>query len=363
MLLAPFERFSDSALEAQYQQSKRERLSHADMWSAALFVLLWAHDLWRFLGAHPLALIKATIWMAAVGMKPVYVMLLVGKPFYQQYRRARQTSSAALLLPGCRAWIISFTKIVFAVHPPGEGLHVLRMSGTRQEAPAGGVAATLAALWELANGMRLPYIMLTGLGWQDLLHNMPVQLALVVRAIRDNQAQCAAPFFTAPQTREALNGLAHCLTSLLSTSLSLGAGIKGQQSSFPAGLDPCCALGAWAAICFGCLLTTVAVTAGERRARARQAPPGCTAWPLACAPALPSFALRYSARLTDSERNVFAERQSAGNWGTWAVFAYLCVLAWQAVLVAFSWAAGEGLYSLNVFASGSDGATPNTSVA
>lgn len=25
----------------------------------------------RFLGAHPLALIKATIWMAAVGMKPV----------------------------------------------------------------------------------------------------------------------------------------------------------------------------------------------------------------------------------------------------------------------------------------------------
>jgi hypothetical protein len=30
MLLAPFERFSDHALEAQYQQSKRERLSHAD---------------------------------------------------------------------------------------------------------------------------------------------------------------------------------------------------------------------------------------------------------------------------------------------------------------------------------------------
>jgi hypothetical protein len=109
---------------------------------------------------------------------------------------------------------------------------------------------------------------------------------------------------------------------------------------------------------------------------------------------------------------VFVERRSAGSWGTWAVFAYLCVLAWQvcastvcvgssvprgrcigrgsssrqlagkqgrkltlpaplpltlaclqAVLVAFSWAAGEGLYSLNVFASGSEGATPNTSAA
>ncbi|KAI3424202.1 hypothetical protein D9Q98_009558 [Chlorella vulgaris] len=315
MLLAPFERFSDHALEAQYQQSKRERLSHADseqsgggrcaqppsdvadllrpnllpraVRSAALFVLLWAHDLWRFLGAHPLALIKATIWMAAVGMKPT--------------------------------------------------LHL-------QEAASRGGAATLAALWELANGMRLPYIMLAGLGWQDLLYNVPVQLALVVRAIRDNQAQCAAPFFTAPQTREVLTGLAHRLTSLLCTSLSLGAGIKGQQSSFPAGLDPCCALGAWAAICFGFLLTTVAVTAGERRARAR-------------------FALRHSARLTDSERDVFVERRSAGSWGTWAVFAYLCVLAWQAVLVAFSWAAGEGLYSLNVFALGSDGATPNTSAA
>jgi hypothetical protein len=31
------------------------------------------------------------------------------------------------------------------------------------------------------------------------------------------------------QTREVLTGLAHRLTSLLSTSLSLGAGIKGQQ--------------------------------------------------------------------------------------------------------------------------------------
>ena len=40
----------------------------------------------RFLGQSPLGLLKATVWLAAVGMKPVYVYLIVGKEFYLQYR-------------------------------------------------------------------------------------------------------------------------------------------------------------------------------------------------------------------------------------------------------------------------------------
>ncbi len=61
-----------------------------------------------------------------------------------------------------------------APFPPAHSLHL-------QDAASGGTAATLAALWELANGMRLPYIMLTGLGWQDLLYNVPVQVCVAVQ--------------------------------------------------------------------------------------------------------------------------------------------------------------------------------------
>jgi hypothetical protein len=61
-----------------------------------------------------------------------------------------------------------------ALFPPAQTLHL-------QEAASRGSAATLAALWELANGMRLPYIMLTGLGWQDLLYNVPVQVCVAVQ--------------------------------------------------------------------------------------------------------------------------------------------------------------------------------------
>lgn len=41
------------------------------------------------------------------------------------------------------------------------------------------------------------------------------------------------------------------------------------QPTFPGALDPCLALGSWAAICFGFLLTTLALAASEGRARAR----------------------------------------------------------------------------------------------
>ncbi|EFN53589.1 expressed protein [Chlorella variabilis] len=327
MLLTPWARFCDASLEAEYQQEKRQRLAQADMRSAVAFVLLWAYDVWRFLGATPLALLQASVWMAAVGLKPVYVMLVAGKEFYLQYR----------------AWIISFTKVVFAVHPPGEGLHLVQMA-RRGQALGGGAAAPglVGVLWELANGLRLPYMLVTGLGWCDFFFTIPVQLALVGRAIRDNQAQCAAPFFCNPQVQALLRGLADRLASLLSTSLSVGAGIKGQQATFPAGLDPCRALGAWAAVCFGFLLTTLALATSERAARA-------------------SFARRHAARLTEGEREVWGPSSGGGGWAPWALFSYICLLTWQAVVAAYVWAEGEGMGGLDGYAGGGGGANASAS--
>jgi hypothetical protein len=198
-----------------------------------------------FLGASPLALAKATVWMAAVGLKPVYVMAAVGRDFYSQYRcertqakggcataalRAAQSSGVAWLSHtrvwtpqahnftprALRTWIIGFTKVVFAVHPPGEGLRLLQpaegatqarhgagppshcscracaacasVGASRCEAPhplaqpgvvqpcALQAPGTLRVLWELAVALRLPYMLVTGLGWRDLIFNVPIQV-------------------------------------------------------------------------------------------------------------------------------------------------------------------------------------------
>jgi hypothetical protein len=48
-----------------------------------------------------------------------------------------------------------------------------------------------------------------------------------------------------------------------------GTGPPCVQAAFPASLDPCTALGTWAALCFGLLLTTLVLAASERRARTK----------------------------------------------------------------------------------------------
>lgn len=62
-------------------------------------------------------------------------------------------------------------QVVFAVHPPGETLHLASLG-----VPA--VPGTRAApvLSALIGGLRLPYLLVTGVGWQDWLHNAPVQV-------------------------------------------------------------------------------------------------------------------------------------------------------------------------------------------
>ncbi|PRW60878.1 hypothetical protein C2E21_0090 [Chlorella sorokiniana] len=90
--------FANAQLEEQYQRTRREHLSTLDMRAAVAFIGLWLYDLLRFAGVTPLSgLLKATVWLAAVGMKPVYVYAIVGRDFYQQFR----------------VWIISFTKPAF----------------------------------------------------------------------------------------------------------------------------------------------------------------------------------------------------------------------------------------------------------
>ena len=172
----------------------------------------------------------------------VYVYAIVGRDFYKQFR----------------VWIISFTKVVFAMHPPGEHLHLASLAN----ATVGAAVPAWRLLLTLANGMRLPYMILTGLGWGTFAFNIPLQvtgkhvlvyvhsphpctdhnplhgpccaaavggtvampahrsasfphapaladrqLALVGRAIKDNEAQCSTAFFSSPQASCCFSGL------------------------------------------------------------------------------------------------------------------------------------------------------------
>ncbi|KAL4424235.1 hypothetical protein ABPG75_001536 [Micractinium tetrahymenae] len=316
MLLSP-RQFSSPGLEEGYQQERRAALAARDMRSAALFVALWMHECWSFLGRASVgALVKATVWLIAVGLKPVYVHWIVGPEFYQQYR----------------AWIITFTKTVFAMHPPGEHLHLETLAAL----PTGGAGAAGAPhsptlprlLWLMASGAHLPYMLVTGLGWQDVLYNVPIQLALVGRSVRDMHAQCATTLFQGLHAQRLLRGLADQLTALLAAVLHLGTGIRGMQPTFPASLDPCLALGSWAAICFGFLLTTVALATGEHRARAE-------------------FARRHASSLTPAERQRWVDSGAGtGGWmaattATAGLLAFACLLVWQVLVSLLTWDGGR----------------------
>lgn len=63
---------------------------------------------------------------------------------------------------------------VFAMHPPGEHLHLEMLSAL----PPGGAPTLPRLLWLLAAGARLPYMLVTGLGWQDVMYNIPIQVTL-----------------------------------------------------------------------------------------------------------------------------------------------------------------------------------------
>lgn len=53
-------------------------------------------------------------------------------------------------------------------------LHLVALAS----APAGSIAdAPWHVLAQLASGMRLPYLLVTGLGWQDFMYNAPVQVS------------------------------------------------------------------------------------------------------------------------------------------------------------------------------------------
>lgn len=58
--------------------------------------------------------------------------------------------------------------MVYAVHPPGEGLHLASL----KQAPAS--ASVAGVLLTLAQGQRLFYMLCTGIGWRDLAYNLPV---------------------------------------------------------------------------------------------------------------------------------------------------------------------------------------------
>lgn len=57
------------------------------------------------------------------------------------------------------------------MHPPGETLHLTSLGGTAL--PGAGAGPVLSTL---VGGLRLPYLLVTGIGWQDWLHNAPVQV-------------------------------------------------------------------------------------------------------------------------------------------------------------------------------------------
>lgn len=64
------------------------------------------------------------------------------------------------------------TQTVFAMHPPGEHLHLESLAHATAD-------ATLPAwrlLLTLANGMRLPYMVVTGCGWATFAFNIPMQV-------------------------------------------------------------------------------------------------------------------------------------------------------------------------------------------
>ena len=44
------------------------------------------------------------------------------------------------------------------------------------QAATGAPASLPSLLWVLANGMHLPYMLVTGLGWQDAVYNIPMQV-------------------------------------------------------------------------------------------------------------------------------------------------------------------------------------------
>lgn len=91
----------------------------------------------------------------------VYVYAIVGRDFYKQFR----------------VWIISFTKVVFAMHPPGEHLHLAALASET----VGAAVPAWRLLLTLANGMRLPYMVLTGLGWGTFAFNIPLQVTTRMR--------------------------------------------------------------------------------------------------------------------------------------------------------------------------------------
>lgn len=162
----------------------------------------------------------------------------------------------------------------------------------------------------------------------------------------------APPASLPAQVQAVLRGVATRLSSTLSSALYMGAGIEPQvgalpvaacggdispalfvgsgatpraalrcclllvQASLPASLDPCIAVGTWAATC-ALLLTVLVLVAAEFHARTR-------------------FARRHAHRLDSTEAHLATDEQSSP-WFTWSAlalcYAFLCLLVWQ-VLVA-----------------------------